>query len=118
MQKMKTILFATCIFHAFPSIAQTSVRLFEIPEGKTRTLTVHERNIHIEQLLLGNNCTIIVPPEMDGWTAVVNEAQIGTGVKILASGVPGIDGGAGFPGAKGAKGGTGPTGGSIGGRGD
>jgi hypothetical protein len=114
---MKSLL-TLMIFYSCACYSQTRMPLFELGNGKTRTLSVTERYLLIDMLTLGDNSTIIVPPEMDGWTVIANEAVIGKNVTIMASGSAGVGGGYGYPGVNGEKGGAKPTGGSIGGRGD
>jgi len=68
---------------------------FTVAAGAQRTLTAAERTLSLKTLSLGDNCVIIIPQNMDGWTVTAADASIGTGVKIMGRGVDGFHGGLG-----------------------
>jgi|GEM_PF-4924083 len=74
------------------SFSQTD---FTVAAGARRTLTATERTLSLKTLSLGDNCVIIIPASMDGWTVTATDASIGTGVKIIGQGINGSHGSAG-----------------------
>jgi hypothetical protein len=62
---------------------------FTVAAGAQRTLTAAERTLSLKTLSLGDNCVIIIPRDMDGWTVTAADASIGTGVRIMGRGVDG-----------------------------
>jgi hypothetical protein len=119
---MKKILF---LFLCWVSLL-TQAQDLTIASGTTKTLTAVERTLTLHKLVLGDNCTIIIPATLDGWTVTADDAQIGTNVKILGSGISGINGvkgtdgvntttscQLGIQGANGVKGGIGTNGKNV-----
>ena len=56
---------------------------FIMMPGSQKTLTPEDRTLSVRTFTLGDNCIIIIPPTMDGWTVTAAEASIGTNVKII-----------------------------------
>jgi len=68
---------------------------FTVASGAQRTLSATERTLSLKTMSLGDNCVIIIPPSLDGWTVTATDASIGIGVKIIGQGIKGSSGSAG-----------------------
>ena len=96
---MRKIFLIPAILFSAIAIAQQSE--FVVAAGTQRTLTTAERTINVKNFVLGDNATIIIPSNLDGWTVTATDASIGTNVKIIGGGTNGSNGANGSMGANG-----------------
>lgn len=80
---MKRVCTSLTAFIPFLLFAQTE---FTVAAGTSKTLTAAERTLSLKSLSLGDNSSIIIPPDMNGWTVTATDVTIGTNVKIFAQG--------------------------------
>lgn len=112
---MKTASFMFLLLISFCAFGQQTD--LTVAAGSTRTLTAEERTLSLKNLVLGDNCTIIIPPAMNGWTVTASDVTIGMNVKIIGVGSNGANAGMGANGfigaacSPGANGGMGVNGG-------
>lgn len=97
--KLTTLLLVVVLIPLL-SFSQTD---FSVPAGEQRTLTATERSLSLKTFSLGDNCTIVIPPSMDGWTVTAAEATIGTNVTIMGQAVNGTPGPAGATASNGSS---------------
>ena len=115
---MKIASFIFALLISFTSFSQQTD--FTVAAGVQRTLTAAERTLSLKNLILGDDCTIIIPASMDGWTVTATDATIGKNVKIMGIGLNGNSGAAGYHGVNGVacggatRGGNGGPGGNGG----
>lgn len=98
---MKTVFFIFVFLISLASFSQQSD--FTVAPGTQRTLTPAERTLSLKNFTLGDNCSIIIPPSMDGWTVTATDVTIGKNVQIVGMGAHGGAGTAGITGATGAS---------------
>ena len=96
---MKTSSFIFLLLISFVSISQQTD--FTVAAGAQRTLTAAERTLSLRNLTLGDDCVILIPASMDGWTVTATDATIGKNVKIIGMGLNGSVGANGSNGANG-----------------
>ena len=96
---MKIASFIFALLISFTSFSQQTD--FTVAAGVQRTLTAAERTLSLKNLILGDDCTIIIPASMDGWTVTATDATIGKNVKIMGIGLNGNSGAAGYHGVNG-----------------
>lgn len=81
---MKTACSIFGLLISFASFSQQSD--FTVAPGAQRTLNATERTLSLKNFNLGDDCTIIIPPFMDGWTVTATDVTIGRNVRILGTG--------------------------------
>ena len=97
---MKTVSLIIAFLISVASLSQQTD--FTVAAGAQRTLTAAERTLSLKNLSLGDDCTIIIPASMDGWTVTATDVTIGRNVKIIGAGSNGVSGNSGSNGANGA----------------
>ena len=97
---MKTTSFILALLISFISFGQQTD--FTVAAGVQRTLTAAERTLSVKNLTLGDDCTIIIPASMDGWTVTATDATTGKNVQIIGIGANGGTGNSGPHGSNGA----------------
>lgn len=98
---MKTASFIFVLLISFTSFSQQAD--FTVAAGVQRTLTDAERTLSLRNFILGDDCTIIIPASMDGWTVTATDVTIGRNAKIIGMGLNGGPGAAGYNGNSGAS---------------
>ena len=97
---MKTSFLIFLLLVSLSSAAQQNE--FIVPAGAQKVLTPSDRILSLNKLSLGDNATIIIPPEMNGWSVTARDVSIGNNVKIISNANIGIRGPHGSSGASGA----------------
>lgn len=90
---MKTVSLIIVLLISIASLSQQTD--FTVAAGVQRTLTAAERTLSLKNLSLGDDCTIIIPASMDGWTVTATDVTIGRNVKIIGTGSNGASGSSG-----------------------
>ncbi len=94
---MKTSFLIFVLVISFTSFGQQTD--FTVAAGIQRTLTAAERTLSLKNFILGDDCVIIIPSTMDGWTVTATDVTIGKNVRIIGVGLIGASGNAGLPGS-------------------
>lgn len=87
---MKCVLFVSMSLFSILSFCQQTD--FIVSAGTQRTITPAERTLSLKTLSLGDNCTVIIPASMDGWSVTASDVVIGSNVKIIGQGIHGVSG--------------------------
>ena len=98
---MKNVYFILVLLISLPSFSQQTD--FTIPAGTQKTLVLAEQTLSLKTFNLGDDCTIIIPSTMSGWTVTADDVTIGKNVRIIGQGTNGASGANGTYGAIGAS---------------